>query len=75
MTVMRCPNCKGKILHKSGDGHSVRISGPLTIDEHGQAHAQCHWCKSDVSLPLTFAKAEPAPKQYFIRTTPTHKDS
>lgn len=73
MATIRCPNpdCTGRIMHKSqgGPGHVVRVRGPLMIDDAGQAHGKCQWCKSTIPLPLSVAvEPTPARRRYVIQT-------
>ncbi len=56
--MLRCPKCKGNVLQKSESGHRLRVRGAIEIDDNGQAHGQCYWCKSAISLPLQFARPE-----------------
>lgn len=52
--MMLCPHCDNRLVHKSDSGARIRIHGAIEVDQFGQAHAQCFWCKSEVSLPLKF---------------------
>jgi len=50
---MRCPNCKNRLLQKSGDTTRLRARGPLLFKSDGTCNTQCYWCKSDVTVPVS----------------------
>ena len=66
---MRCPSCRNRILHKSGDVTRLRIRGALKFEEDGTARAQCHWCRSDVVVPvsLDYPDADVARESFVFR--------
>jgi len=57
----RCPSCKNRIVQKSSGGTgnelSLRIDGPIRIDAMGAVLAYCHWCRSEVAIPLELSKS------------------
>lgn len=57
MSSYRCPNCKNRVVQKSGDETHVRADGKITIDGHGICHAQCFFCKAVIELPLELSKS------------------
>ena len=64
---MKCPNCKQKVLQKSGGGTKVRIRGPVTIDGNGLCKAKCYWCKTTVTVPLELKKAGKPTERFYVR--------
>jgi hypothetical protein len=51
---LRCPTCSNKVLHKSGDKIIGRFKGAIVFDpERNTCKARCHFCKSDVDVPIT----------------------
>lgn len=64
---MRCPHCKNRILQKAGDETRLRIRGALKFDEDGNAHAQCHWCKNDIVVPVMLDyPSDDTPQERFV---------
>ena len=61
--MIECPHCRNRLVHKSEQGMRIRVYGAIEVDQFGQAHAQCYWCKSDVSLPLKFVGHEDSMKK------------
>lgn len=53
---MRCPNCKQKVLQKSGNTTRLRIQGAVEFVA-GVCKAQCWWCKSTIDVPLELNKS------------------
>jgi DNA-directed RNA polymerase subunit RPC12/RpoP len=47
----RCSTCGNKIIQHEGDQVRFRIRGVLSF-VNGRAMSKCHWCGSDVELPL-----------------------
>ena len=68
---MRCPHCKNRVLQKSGEETRLRIRGALKFDEDGNAHAQCHWCKSDIVVPvqLDYPEDDVQRERFTVRLT------
>lgn len=60
----RCPNCNNAVLQKSDQGTRVRIRGPIVF-ANDVCLAQCYWCKSTVTLPMSLAKG--AGESFVIR--------
>jgi len=65
---MKCPNCKNKVLQKSGSHTRVRIQGAVVFDEKGLCKAQCYWCKSEVTVPLRIQDGVEVESERFILT-------
>lgn len=63
---MRCPNCKNRVLQKSGSQTRVRTQGPITFLPDGRCIAQCFWCKALVEIPLEIKKGTPIVAEQFI---------
>ena len=62
----RCGQCKRRLVEKSASGGTnVRAQGKITIDEDGVCHAQCFFCKAEVTLPLVLEKAVVEPETRF----------
>ena len=62
---MRCPNCKNKVLQKSGATTKLRTHGPLTFTEEGLCKTKCHWCKSEVEIPVQITEGTPITEERF----------
>lgn len=62
---MRCPSCKNKVLQKSGNTVRIRTHGPVEFTAEG-CKTKCHWCKSDVSLPLQIEPGTEIPSERFV---------
>ncbi len=62
---MRCPNCKNKVLQKSGSKTKLRVDGPVEFTEDG-CFAKCHWCKSQVKIPIQIQSGTPIPTERFV---------
>jgi len=63
---MRCPECKQKILQKSGDRVRLRAHGPVEFHKSGTCHTKCHWCKAEVVIPLAIQDSEQIPNERFV---------
>lgn len=63
---MRCPNCRNKVLQKSGDTIRLRTHGPLEFNSEGSCKTRCHWCKSDVELPIELKEGTLVPGETFV---------
>lgn len=48
----RCPNCDNKVVQKSGSETKLRIAHPVYFNADGRCIARCHWCKSELELPV-----------------------
>lgn len=72
MNPFRCPRCENRVIQKSGDTVRLRISGPLTFTADGRAHAECHWCKEPVELPvsLELSKSQIEGERFVIAKNP-----
>lgn len=66
---MRCPNCRNKVLQKSGNRTRVRIKGAVTF-EGDLCKAQCYWCGGTVTLPLELSKGTQVEREQFILPRP-----
>lgn len=63
---MRCPNCKNKLLQKSGDSIRLRTEGVHQFDDSGVCKAKCYWCKSEVTVPIQLQEDVEVEKETFI---------
>ena len=66
---MRCPECRNRVLQKSGRKTRLRIRGQV-IFENGVCHAQCFWCKSDIEIPLEISDGTSIVQEQFVLATP-----
>lgn len=66
--TLRCPQCKQRLMYKSGDAMLLRTRGPLVFADNGQCSARCYYCKSDVNLPVRRVPSEApaAPVEKFV---------
>jgi hypothetical protein len=69
---MRCPQCKNRVLQKSGNITRVRTQGPVTFDADGTCRAQCYWCKSPITLPVSLDDEASIPEERFIIPSPAN---
>lgn len=66
---MRCPNCKNRLLQKSGSQTRVRVQGAISFDANGLCKSKCYWCKGDVTVPIRLSEGVDVPAEnYFIKT-------
>jgi len=63
---MRCPNCKNKVLQKSGKVTRLRTEGAHEFDENGVCHAKCYWCKSAIEVPIRVSKDAELTRETFV---------
>ena len=65
---MRCPQCQNKVLQKSENGDTrLRSKGPITFTADGLCKAQCYWCSTEVSIPVTLEKSlEPRAERFVL---------
>lgn len=54
---MRCPKCDNKLIQKSGSSTRLRLKGAIEFTDDGLCKARCHWCNSEVTMPLELKKA------------------
>lgn len=62
---MRCPNCRNKVIQRSGREVKIRTKGKHVIDENSRYWAQCFWCGEDIELPLEIREGTPIPSESF----------
>lgn len=49
----RCGQCGSRVVRTGEDGSmQVRSSGPLMFKSNGECVAACHYCKSEIKLPV-----------------------
>lgn len=54
----RCGQCGSRVVRTGEDGAvQIRSSGPLLFKSSGECVAACHFCKSEISLPLAIRPA------------------
>lgn len=63
---MRCPQCKNKLLHKSGESVLLRTKGPLVFGQDGRCRTKCYHCKSEVSVPVRVQDGAVVPTEVFV---------
>jgi uncharacterized protein with PIN domain len=56
-TTGRCPNCDNKVVQKSGSETKLRVAHPIYFDEEGRCLAKCHWCKTQIEVPVELEKS------------------
>ena len=65
---MRCPNCKNKVLQKSGSQTRVRIEGAVTFNKDGLCKSKCYWCKTEINVPIRILDGTEIESERFIIT-------
>lgn len=64
---MRCPHCKNKVIHRTGDTIRIRAGGPVEFRADG-CHTKCHWCKREIRLPLALQPDIDVPAERYLFT-------
>lgn len=63
---MRCPQCKNKLVRKVGDDTEVRPGGKMRFTKDGLCKTRCHFCKTDVVLPLQIVEGTEIPTERYV---------
>lgn len=62
---MKCPNCKNKLVQKTGKKLTLRIKGRIELADD-MCKAKCYWCGADVNFYLPLEDVSNLENERFI---------
>jgi hypothetical protein len=63
---VRCPQCRNKVLQKSGSRAKLRVDGPVVFTDEGTCLAKCYWCKTEVEVPIQIREGTELDAERFV---------
>jgi len=62
---MKCPNCKNKVLQKTGNKLFLRVKGKIELSDD-MCKALCYWCGAGVDFYLPLGDVSNLENERFV---------